>query len=80
MKLSNVPYWLNGKWSQFLVLVGLRIDPEWLLLRELIKQLGEDNAQALYAGGVLLEIDYGGVPTKKRIKRIVDATQPNENC
>ena len=68
--------WLRGKRFQLMVLLGLRIDPEWLLLRELIRKYGEDEAQAAYAGGLLLDIEFNGIPTKKRIGNIVDATQP----
>ena len=71
-------YWLKGKWFQLMVLLGLRIEPEWLLLRELIKKYGEDEAQAAYAGGILLDIEFNGIPTKKRIGDIVDATQFGE--
>ena len=71
-------YRLKGKWFQLMVLLGLRIEPEWLLLRELIKKYGEDEAQAAYAGGILLDIEFNGIPTKKRIGDIVDATQFGE--
>ena len=69
-------YWIKGKLQQILVLLGLRIDSEWLLLRILIKEYGDNKAQALYTGGVLLDIDFNGIPTKKRIRNIVAITQP----
>ncbi len=71
-------YWIKGKWRQVLIFLGLRIEPEWLLLRELIKKYGEDEAQTAYAGGILLDIEFNGIPTKKRISNIVNVTQPNE--
>ncbi len=67
-------YLIKAKWSQLLELLGLRITPEWLLLRAMIRELGEEKAQDLYAQSIILDIDYNGIPTKKRHKMIVDKT------
>ena len=68
-------YWIKGKWNQLLELLGLRITPEWLLLRTIIRELGEEKAHDLYAQSIVLDIDYNGIPTKKRCEMIVNKTQ-----
>jgi hypothetical protein len=71
-------YLIKGKWNQFLELLGLRITPDWLLLRAIIHELGEEKAHDLYAQSIVLDIDYNGIPTKKRHEMIVDKTQFSE--
>ncbi len=69
-------YWIKAKYYQFLILLGLRIDGEWLLLRVLIREYGDDRAQSLYTSAILLDIKYNSVPTKKKIQQIVAVTKP----
>jgi len=71
-------YFLRGKWNQILELFGLRITPEWLLLRVMIRDLGEEKAQDLYAQSIILDMDYNGIPTKKRHEMIVNKTKFSE--
>ena len=68
-------YFVKAKWNQFLELLGLRITLDWLLLRVIIRELGEEKAHDLYAQSIILDIDHNGIPTKKRCETIVNKTQ-----
>jgi hypothetical protein len=67
-------YWIIAKWNQLLELLGLRITPDWLLLRVIIRELGEEKANDLYAQSIILDMDCNGIPTDKRHKMIVNKT------
>lgn len=66
--------WITAKYRQLLILLGLRIEHEWLLLRAIERKLGTEQAQSLYALSILLDLEHNGLPTKKRIQKIVKAT------
>jgi hypothetical protein len=72
--LFEIKCLIKGKWGQFLELMGLRITPDWLLLRVMIRELGVEKAQDLYAQSILLDMDCNGIPTKKRHEMIVNKT------
>lgn len=72
--LSEIKYLIKGKWYQLLELLGLRISPDWLLLRVMIRELGEEKANDLYAQSIILDMDCNGIPSKKRHKMIVNKT------
>ncbi len=67
-------YLIKAKWYQLLELLGLRITPDWLLLRVIIKELGEEKANDLYAQSMILDMYYNGIPSKKRHEMIVNKT------
>lgn len=72
--LSEIKYLIRGKWTQILELLGLRITPEWFVLRVMIRELGEEKAQDLYAQSIILDMDCNGIPSKKRYEMIVNKT------
>jgi hypothetical protein len=71
-------YLIIAKWNQLLELLGLRITPDWLLLRVIIHELGEEKANDLYAQSIILDMDCNGIPTKKRHEMIVNKTKFSE--
>lgn len=65
---------LRGKYDQLLQFLGIRITDEWLLLRAIHREYGEEEAKSLYAASIILGLNCGTKNNKQTIDRIVKAT------
>ena len=65
---------LRGKYDHLLQFLGLRITNEWLLLRAIHYEYGEEEAKSLYATSIILGLNCGTKNNKQTIDRIVKAT------
>ena len=73
-KVKWLGLFLKGKYDQFLQFLGLRIHNEWLLLRAIEREHGEEEAKALFASAIILGLKYGVKNNKQTIDKIVKAT------
>ena len=72
--MNIVRLFLKGKYDQFLQFLGLRIPNEWLLLRAIHREYGEEEAKELYAASIILGLKYGVKNNKQTINKIVKVT------
>lgn len=73
-KVEWLGLFLRGKYDHFLQFLGLRIHNEWLLLRAIEREHGEEEAKALLASAIILGLKYGVKNNKQTIDKIVKAT------